>query len=393
MSIFRQIIEGLANLDEGYARDKRQSKREADADARQAERDKRLNEMTLKRDQLLAAEQAVRDARLHGNSMELQRAQIEAEKARVEFQAAQDNLRQDKNLQAQREENREQRRFSSTEANKDREFRGRESEAERGWRTGERREGQTFLSGERQAGETFQRGEREGTQKWQSGERQAGETFQRGEREGMQKWRSGEREAGEVFQRGERLGSETFQRGERLGSQDWRTSERKGTEGFQSRESRREHQRRLQSMKVASDLRIDAEDKIERNKLRQMVDRIAAGMPDNMNPAEKEAAVRQYLHRSLYSLPMSEAQGRIDQIEATKGGVLFPGYNARIAREGAARGNPFGASETGDTGMTIQDLMDMPGNPQAQPNPMDNAPTTPMGRPLRSLRPSQDLYD
>lgn len=63
MSIFSKIMEGLANLDEGYARDKRQSTREREADERrdrsQADRDERLNRMTLMRDQLLAAEQAV----------------------------------------------------------------------------------------------------------------------------------------------------------------------------------------------------------------------------------------------------------------------------------------------------------------------------------------------
>lgn len=137
MSIFSKIIEGLANLDEGYARDKRQASREEKSDMRrdksETARDERLNKMTLMRDQLLASEQAVRDARLHGNAMDVQKAQIDADRAKYEYQNAQEGIRQDKDIGFKREDNKEQRLYGTSER-----------EAGQEWRTGERKGAEKF---------------------------------------------------------------------------------------------------------------------------------------------------------------------------------------------------------------------------------------------------------
>lgn len=137
MSIFSQIIEGLANLDEGYARDKRQASREEKSDMRrdksETARDVRLNKMTLMRDKLLASEQAVRDARLHGNAMDVQKAQIDADRAKYEYQNAQESIRQDKDIGFKREDNKEQRLYGTSER-----------EAGQEWRTGERKGAEKF---------------------------------------------------------------------------------------------------------------------------------------------------------------------------------------------------------------------------------------------------------
>lgn len=152
MSVFKNIIQGLAMLDEGYARDKRQSQRERESDERrdksQEARDRRMQDMTLARDKMLAAEQAVRDARLHGNAMDVQKAQIDADRTRYEYQATQEGVRQDKDIGARREENREQRGFLGGESEKDRGHARGMAQEDRTWRTGERKGTESFQSRE-----------------------------------------------------------------------------------------------------------------------------------------------------------------------------------------------------------------------------------------------------
>ncbi len=360
MSIFSKIMEGLANLDEGYARDKRQSTRERESDERrdrsQADRDERLNKMTLMRDQLLAADQAVRDARLHGNAMDVQKAQIDADRARYEFTNAQENLRQDKDIGFKKEDNKEQRRFMSTEANKERDTMVGEKEKDRTLTREEAAKQRGFVGGESEKDRTHQGTMAEKDRTWKTNER---------------------------------MGSQQFQSTEEREKRGWMTNERRGAEGFQSGESKKEYRRRLKSLERASNLEVSREDAMARNKKRRGEEALAEVFPDNMNPAERENAVRGLKYRSLYDLPLAEAEGRAEQIRATKGGVLYPGYNALLgAREKNERstgGNPFGTMDTGDTGMTIQDLIKSPDQ-----NPMVPGTKGP-GR-LRTVD-SENLYD
>lgn len=170
MSIGLQILEGLASLDEGYANRRATEKRDEKQNTWQKERDIRLNEMTLKRDQLLAAEQAVRDARLHGNAMEMQKAQIDADRARMEFQQSQENMRQHEALAHQSSEAGKQRKFLKGERKGTQKFQSLEAGKERDWRSSERLDTQDF-----------QNAERLGTQNWRSMEGEKERTFQSGE--------------------------------------------------------------------------------------------------------------------------------------------------------------------------------------------------------------------
>jgi len=170
MSIGLQILEGLANLDEGYANRRAAEKRDEKQNTWQKERDLRLNEMQLKRDQLLAAEQAVRDARLHGNAMEMQKAQIDADRVRLEFQQSQENMRQHEALSHQSSEAGKQRKFLKGERKGTQKFQSIEAGKERDWRTGERLDTQDF-----------QNAERLGTQNWRSMEGEKERTFQSSE--------------------------------------------------------------------------------------------------------------------------------------------------------------------------------------------------------------------
>lgn len=168
MSIGLQILEGLANLDEGYANRRAQEKRDDKQNKWQTERDIRLNDMTLQRDKLLAAEQAVRDARLHGNAMDLQKAQIDADRVRYEYQNAQENLRQHEALGHQSKESKKERKWKSGERKDTQKFQSLESGKERDWRTGERVGAQEWQTGEREGAQDWHTNERLGTQGFQS---------------------------------------------------------------------------------------------------------------------------------------------------------------------------------------------------------------------------------
>lgn len=174
MSTFKKIIEGLAMLDKDYARDKRASDRERESDERrdksQEARDRRMQDMTLARDKMLAAEQAVRDARLHGNAMDVQKAQIDADRTRYEYQATQESVRQDKDIGARKKENKEQRGFLGSESEKDRSFRSLEAERQRGFIGGESEKDRGHARGMAQEDRTWRTGERKGTEKFQSRE-------------------------------------------------------------------------------------------------------------------------------------------------------------------------------------------------------------------------------
>ena len=362
MSIFSQIIEGLANLDEGYARDSRQSKREEKAanrqdksqearDARQDQyqtaRDERTHRMTLARDQMLAAEQAVRDARLHGNSMDVQKAQIDADRARYEYQNAQESIRQDKDIGFKREDNKEQRRFLSTEANKERDTMVGEKAKDRDLTTGESAKDRTFRSIE--AG--LQRG-------FLGGESEKDRGHARGMAQEDRTWRTGEREAGQKYGTSEREAGQTYGTSEREATQTWRTGERKGGEKFQGRESKKDRRNRLKSIEATAKANVRSEDEIAGNRERRASRKLASVFPDGMNPAERETAVRDMERTLSYDLPLAEARGRIKTIDDTEGGALFPGYYGYRSKDRPkGSGNPFGTTpDAGNTGINIKDL-------------------------------------
>lgn len=352
MSTFKKIIEGLAMLDKDYARDKRASDRERESDERrdksQEARDRRMQDMTLARDKMLAAEQAVRDARLHGNAMDVQKAQIDADRARYEYQATQESVRQDKDIGFRREDNKEQRRFLSTEANKERDTMVGEKAKDRELTTGESEKDRSFRSIEAERQRGFIGGESEKDRGHARGMAQEDRT-----------WRTGEREGSQLFSRGEREASQVYGTGEREATQRYRTGERKGTEKFQSRENRRDRRNRMKSIDAAADADIRREDAIAGNRERRTQRKLASVFPDGMNPAERETAVRDMERMMTYDLPMTEARGRKSQIESTEGGVLFPGYfGYRGKTAGQGGGNPFGTSaEAGRTDLNLNDIM------------------------------------
>jgi len=143
-----QILEGLANLDEGYAQRRATEKRDAKQNEYMSARDERLNNLQLKRDQLLAAEQAVRDARLHGNEMEVRRAEIEATKARDEFRAAHEAKEANKDREFKTGERKGSQEFQADEGKKERKFKNRLQSVEQRFRTGERLGEQKWRSSE-----------------------------------------------------------------------------------------------------------------------------------------------------------------------------------------------------------------------------------------------------
>jgi len=325
MSIFAQIVEGLANLDEGYANRRAQEKRDDKLNKYQSERDERLNNLQLKRDQLLAAEQAVRDARLHGNQMDVQRAEIEATKARDEFRAAHEAKQAG-----------EDRKFKSNEREESQKFQSVEGERERGWRTGERKGGQDFQAGESKK-------DRKLRKMLQS----ADQNFQRGEREGSQNWRS--------------------------------------TESDRDRMERRdladkEHQNRLDTLRAMTDEDLRKAKGLAADEERRRRDSVVRALPDSVPIEDRYNTFRSLEKKRLVDIPMAEAEGREAAIKDSGGYVLFPGGGSVLrGREGGGTGFP--TQDDGRLGLTMDDLRrGAPVAPPQKPEPNQLGPNW-----LRSL--------
>ena len=320
-----QILEGLANLDEGYAQRRATEKRDAKQNEYMSARDERLNNLQLKRDQLLAAEQAVRDARLHGNEMEVRRAEIEATKARDEFRAA----------------------HEAKEAAKDREFKSEE-----------RKEGQKFQSIE---------GERE--RDWRTGERKGSEGFQSGESKKERKLRR-------VLQSLD----QNFRTGERLGEQNWRSGESQLDRNERRTLSDSEHRNRLDVLKAMTDEDLRKAKGLAAEAERRRRDEMVHSFPDDVPIEERYKKIREADKRRLIDQPEVESTGRMQAIKDSGGMVLFPGAGSYLRGRGEGGGTGLNSIDDGRIGLTIDDLRK--GAPLLPPQQPEKNRTLPA---LRSL--------